>query len=118
MLRRFGIVLMDQQKLQEAEPLLVEAYTGAKAAGLPPQALIAGGYGACLSRLGRHAEALPVLIEADAALSKIPLPDRDLRKMITVALIDSYEKTGKPDEAQRLRDRPTTRPTTSATTRP
>ena len=119
LMSRFGTILIDENKLAEAEPLLAEAYNGMKRLSTPtaPPPNFAAVYGDCLSRLGRHREAIPLLSDALGAFASLPAVDPALWNRVTQALITSYEQTGQPDQARQIRDRATTRPGTSATTR-
>lgn len=109
-----GMTLMRAGRHDEAEPVLREAVDRLAASRGSTHAVTLAArveLGACLSSLGRYAEAEAELLAAHAALApadggqvrpaaKQPLAD--CRK----ALADLYAATGRPEEAEKYRDRP------------
>jgi hypothetical protein len=57
--------------------------------------------GAALARLGRYAEAEPLLVGSQQGLAKAPIPN--LAALGRQRLIELYERWGKLAEAQKLR---------------
>jgi tetratricopeptide (TPR) repeat protein len=71
--------LMGQGKLAEAEPLFAEVYRRTPGARMDPKlaANLMCGWGLCLDKLHRHAEAGPVLREAERRLKEAGLETPD-----------------------------------------
>ena len=57
--------------------------------------------GAALMRMGRYAEAEPLMVASQAGLKAAPIPN--LADRGRLRLIELYERWGKPEEVQKLR---------------
>jgi serine/threonine protein kinase/tetratricopeptide (TPR) repeat protein len=101
---RYGYVLARQDRNADAEPMLAEAYAAANELGIAAtQSAYSTWYGLCLDQLGKHAEALPVLIQADQALQRAPVLDVNSRRRVIEALVRCYEQFGQNDNAEKWR---------------
>jgi serine/threonine protein kinase/tetratricopeptide (TPR) repeat protein len=109
--------LRDQRRYPEAESLFrssLDTYIRRLGPEHPHTAMAHAGVGGTLCDMGRYAEAEPELLAARAALRK-SWGDADKRTIaITRRLITTYERWGKPAEADALRPFvPTTQPATA-----
>jgi eukaryotic-like serine/threonine-protein kinase len=114
---RLGNAIGRQDRWPEAEALLRPVYQQKKASGDTQRDYSSAmNFGVCLEKIGKHEEAIPVLLEADQAMRKFPRIDPNLTRSVLTALANSYEKTNQPEKAAEVRQRvkdlppPTTRP--------
>lgn len=106
---RLGTLLSFKRDYSAAEPLLAQAFAGAEAMGIADvQAGFAMSYGICLSEMGKHEEAIPILTRAHVALSKLPNPDPAGVQKLAAAMALSHGALGHDAEAESWRA--TTRP--------
>jgi serine/threonine protein kinase len=103
-LQRLGEALATSHRAGDAEPLLVEALAirrrNASRVDVGEAESLLGG---CLTTLGRHAEAEPLLLAGYEKL--VASSDTGLRRVerASARLIDLYDASGRPEEAARWR---------------
>ena len=98
-----GDALCAQEQWDEAESMFQQLLETEPGVGRTQQAVYRRHYGACLSRMGRHAEAEPVLLQAFQELER-RLNDDDIQvRRARDRLVDLYEAWGNPEEAAKYR---------------
>jgi serine/threonine protein kinase len=112
-----GVLLQSQEKWDDAEPVFAELYEqAARSQGAPAHAARRMSYhGPCLVKLGRFAQAEPLLLEAFARLQKTGQETDERTIAVVAALADVCAHRGRPEEAERWRSelsrlRPSTKP--------
>jgi eukaryotic-like serine/threonine-protein kinase len=123
---RFARALLRLNRLDESATQYRIAYDAVKAEGRIAQAYQYGfSFGECLVKLGRWADAEPILEETEASMLAFPKQSRVQMAYLTKYLAETYDHTDKPDKAAAARERmerwkaAATRPaTTSAATGP
>jgi tetratricopeptide (TPR) repeat protein len=100
-----GFLLESQGRMADALPLQEEVYRRAPASSLPPKdvALFCSRYGPVLVKLGQYQEAEQPLRRAHEMLTTASLRGDRRMRVVTAALAEVCEKTGRPDEGARWR---------------
>jgi hypothetical protein len=112
-------VLLGRHNDAEAEPLLASAYADAKAAGVTAnQWAYAMNYGTALARIGKHVQAVAILLEADHAARSHGLASTEDLRTIADALVRSYEALNNSAEAAAWRAKRDAPPATQPLTAP
>lgn len=97
---RLGATLGILGRWSEAEPLLAEVYEIKRSRGeIAGDWSSATNYGACLERLGKHGEAIPVLLEAEGAIRAYPKLDRRMLRTVATSLAACYAARGEAERA-------------------
>jgi eukaryotic-like serine/threonine-protein kinase len=98
-----AMALRDMHKYEEAELLCRELYQRPSYGSIPePQvAAYVSGYGVCLARLGRYAEAEEPLLKAHARLIAAKQQEKRVTRDVAEALALVYAKLGRSDDAAR-----------------
>jgi tetratricopeptide (TPR) repeat protein len=87
-------------RFEQAEPYLKRAYEDARTQGKTARyAGYATAYGWCLANMGRAADAVPLLLEANRVEIATNRPDRQTLWFQVTALIACYDKLSQPDQA-------------------
>jgi serine/threonine protein kinase/tetratricopeptide (TPR) repeat protein len=106
-LNNYAMALQAQGKLVEAEAMMRESLVVRRAglpAGHPDIAVSAYNLGRILIKLDRFADAEPLLVEAlDIRRQKLGLKANQTTK-VAASLADLYDRTGRPELAQSLRE--------------
>lgn len=104
-----GSLYIQLGRYEEAEPLFASAVERV-GRSLPPGHWYGGAfllkYGICLTHLGRHGDAEDALLEAHGILAKALGPKDPRTTAVREALVDLYERWGKPQMASDWRGTP------------
>jgi len=120
-IHHYGQCVAMQERWEQAEPLLAEAFHAAAKDRAALYGRAASSYGGCLVHLGRHREALPILLEASKSMESVPQRETTAEMQVADAIIAAYDALGPPAEAAAWRARRaamTTQPSTVPATQP
>jgi eukaryotic-like serine/threonine-protein kinase len=127
-LNNLGIVLLDQSRVAEAEPLFAELQARTRHAQIPPKvaAMYSARYGPVLIKLGKFAEAEPLLLDAYRGLVKTGQHTDPWLREVLVGLVKYYDHVGRAEESKKWQaelasweasTRPSSAPASQPTTR-
>jgi eukaryotic-like serine/threonine-protein kinase len=98
-------MLKAQKRYAEAEPIYAEVYERAARSQLAPPvaAPLMSGYGPCLVKLAKYADADQPLREAHRRWNELNQPTNPRMRDIVSGLVEVCERTNRPQEAAQWR---------------